>query len=1422
MEGTRRSKRRGGVGPSGFAPGGPQNKKVKLASISSLSEREKTKRASSSRGGVTGDGVKRTGTRAGARGGARPAARTATYAEAQTSEEEEDLMHESTSETESTRASSETAEDSQSESESEPASSVSSESSQREGEGEEEEKDYTDVHLILSSREREDGGARRRELLVKWKDRSYIHASWEPEQGVDKACARTDEGYNKQQLGLRMKVKNFRERRREAKRKGVDLPEAVDQSLVTVERVLDHKMNKITKVEKYLVKWQGLGYGEATWEEVGLLQGKALGLEAAVEAWRSRGSVYDSAKEILGKRKDPFVQCRFAARPREFNKYEETPEFLKRGSEDNELYAYQLEGLNWLEFSWQTGQNVILGDEMGLGKTVQAISLVASLASRGCARPHIVVAPLSTLLNWQREAEKWAPQLNVVNYSGTTADRKVICKYEFAVGQAKGEKSVPLERRVKCHLILTTYEMVNLGAQDLCKLSYGTMIVDEGHRLKNRASKLFGMLKKFKCEQRVILTGTPLQNNLEELFMLMHFIDPKKFTHNEVETFLEDYENIDTKEQIEELHNMLKPHLLRRMKNDVLGHLPPKKEQIVLVEMSHEQKEVYKALLRENFELLSSKSRGKVSGMRSLLMDLRKCCQHPSLITKNFNTLSKRRVETFTKRSGKLHLLWRMLEKLFKGGHRVLIYSQFVLVLDMVQEWLEIKGINSLILDGSVKGKDRQDAVDAFNQNEGGKHSVFLLSTKAGGLGINLATADTVIIFDSDWNPHNDIQAQARAHRLGQSKEVMIYRLVMRATVEERMVEVAKRKMVLEHLVVSKGGREEALKQEEIDDVIRYGVEELFQKGEGEDCPSPEDAGEAEQQKDKLKGLAAREAEAGREGGNKGKGVYYDDEALDRLLDRSLAYQQDEEEAKVKESQHLQAFKVANFEIQEGNFWEDVMQEAVGADQGSQPAQELGKGKREKRRLSQSVLDVINNQNNFASPSKGETREEMFRRENPDIEYDPSSEEEEEDMTETEGEGEDGAGRRALASGKILGGLQATPWTEDGVEDDGSLMIAGFNERDRKEFHKALTRFGLIGNDLSMLKSKMPHKSDQQIDNYGKFFMKQLVEVEGEGDNEAVRSYQAIGIDLLAEMQILKRGQIVQRIADIQLIRDEVESKGEEDQANLEAVIQVPFAFQEAGWTPAHDLALFRGVLKHGFGNWKPIVNDETLISHGVLPKALPDRKLNGLATWVTNRVNRYCKRLRQIYSERQTREKARKAREEEERKRREMAAASVAMSLPPGGPEDEDDVCVIVSQVVKQSDRGTARPIAPKPPALSMNSHLPPPVFPMVASSAPQAFTSAPQGFTLPPVNIAASLSPLIFTQLGRTMGVPQPTAALQSLFLSQLQRQQQQTTMQQAMLNHIQAINENIRGGQGASQGSVAAQLAAQSAFFNAASNK
>jgi chromodomain-helicase-DNA-binding protein 4 len=445
------------------------------------------------------------------------------------------------------------------------------------------------------------------------------------------------------------------------------------------------------------------------------------------------------------------------------------------------LHPYQMEGLNWLRYSWGQGTDTILADEMGLGKTIQTITFLYSLYKEGhCRGPFLVAVPLSTIINWEREFETWAPDFYVVTYVGDKDSRVVIREHElsFEEGAVRGgNKACKIRTNsVKFHVLLTSYELVSIDAALLNSIEWAVLVVDEAHRLKNNQSKFFRILNSYNLRYKLLLTGTPLQNNLEELFHLLNFLCPDKF--NDLLAFTNEFADLAKEEQVKRLHDMLGPHMLRRLKADVLKNMPTKSEFIVRVELSPMQKKYYKYVLTRNFEALNSRSGGQQVSLLNIMMDLKKCCNHPYLFpvaSQEAPCLQNGMYETtaLVKASGKLVLLSKMLRVLKEQGHRVLIFSQMTKMLDILEDFLEGEQYKYERIDGGITGTLRQDAIDRFNA-PGAPQFVFLLSTRAGGLGINLATADTVVIYDSDWNPHNDIQAFSRAHRIGQANKVLI------------------------------------------------------------------------------------------------------------------------------------------------------------------------------------------------------------------------------------------------------------------------------------------------------------------------------------------------------------------------------------------------------------------------------------------------------------------------------------------------------------------------------------------------------------------------------------------------------------------------------------------------------------------------
>jgi len=367
-------------------------------------------------------------------------------------------------------------------------------------------------------------------------------------------------------------------------------------------------------------------------------------------------------------------------------------------------------------------------------------------------------------------------------------------------------------------VLITSFEIIIRDAKELRKLGWKFVIIDEGHRLKNMNCRLIKELKSI-CDHgqtcnRLLLTGTPLQNNLTELWALLNFLLPSIF--DDLDSFQAWFDFDFTQEDVDQkvlqgemensvvtkLHQILRPFLLRRLKQDVELSVPKKYEYILYGWLSEWQSAMYDDLIKKQLK----DSDGKELRMQNVLMQLRKCCNHPYLFEWPLDPSSGQESvdEILVQASGKMQLLDRIMTMLKKeGDHKVLIFSQMTRMLDVLEDYLAWRGYTYRRLDGGVSAQDRMTAMNDFNTDK--SIDCFLLSTRAGGLGINLVAADTCIIFDSDWNPHADLQAQDRCHRIGQTKTVLVFRLATADTVEEKILHAAKQKLKLEQLVVSKG-----------------------------------------------------------------------------------------------------------------------------------------------------------------------------------------------------------------------------------------------------------------------------------------------------------------------------------------------------------------------------------------------------------------------------------------------------------------------------------------------------------------------------------------------------------------------------------------------------------------------------------------
>jgi len=474
------------------------------------------------------------------------------------------------------------------------------------------------------------------------------------------------------------------------------------------------------------------------------------------------------------------------------------------------LKEYQIKGLQWMVSLYNNHLNGILADEMGLGKTIQSLSLITYLIEvKKQPGPYLVIVPLSTITNWTLEFEKWAPSLKTIVYKGTPGQRKNL-QYQVRSGNF--------------NVLLTTYEYIIKDRPVLSKLKWVHMIIDEGHRMKNTQSKLSSTLSSYyHTKNRLILTGTPLQNNLPELWALLNFVLPKVF--NSVKTFDDWFntpfantggqEKMELSEEetlliIRRLHKVLRPFLLRRLKKEVEKDLPDKVEKVVKCKLSGLQYVLYQQMLKHNALFVGAGVQGAtksgIKGLNNKIMQLRKICNHPYVFEEVENVINPSRdsSDMLWRTAGKFELLDRILPKFKKSGHRVLMFFQMTQVMDIMEDYLRLKELHYLRLDGATKADDRQGMLKVFNDPKS-EYFCFLLSTRAGGLGLNLQTADTVIIFDTDWNPHQDLQAQDRAHRIGQKNEVRILRLITSDTVEEVILERALQKLDIDGKVIQAG-----------------------------------------------------------------------------------------------------------------------------------------------------------------------------------------------------------------------------------------------------------------------------------------------------------------------------------------------------------------------------------------------------------------------------------------------------------------------------------------------------------------------------------------------------------------------------------------------------------------------------------------
>lgn len=759
-----------------------------------------------------------------------------------------------------------------------------------------------------------------KEYLIKWKDKSYAHCTWMPGSWVW--------GF----VNPHMRRAFLRSDKAQLPR--MTMEEAFPEDFLRVDIVFDVKfsdddlhmygedyeadLEHVENVSQAYVKFKGLPYEDSVWE--------VPPEPNETERWNDFKAAYADwvKKPFIGTPNQSSLRKHLAnVRKQKFKSKDTQPQIMTGG----EVMDYQRDGLNWLYYKWFKQQNAILADEMGLGKTIQVIGLLATLVQDHKCWPFLIVVPNSTCPNWRKEFKTWVPTLRAVTYYGSSLARKLAQDHEMFI---RGDPDL------RCHVVITSYETMvdDYSRRVLSRIPWAGLVVDEGQRLKSDKSQIYEGLSKMSFPFKVLMTGTPLQNNTKELFNLLQFCDPSKHA----DTLNEKYGTL-SKENIPELHELIRPFFLRRTKAQVLTFLPPIASIIVPATMSVLQKKLYKSILAKNPQLIKaifqrndeenqSLKQSERHNLNNILMQLRKCLCHPFIYSK---AIEERTDDpdvahrNLVDAAGKLQLLELMLPKLQARGHRVLIFSQFLENLDVVEDFLDGLGLPHRRLDGRMTSLEKQKQIDDYNA-ENSQYFAFLLSTRSGGVGINLATADTVVIMDPDFNPHQDMQALSRAHRIGQKNKVLVFQLMVRGSAEEKIMQIGKKKMVLDHVLIDRMAAEDD-DGKDLESILRHGAKALF---------DDDDSGD----------------------------VVYTPEAVDKLLDRS----QMEQARTPDEDASANQFSFARVWANEGESlddqlhvteedptlstktWEKILQERErgAAEEAKKKAEILGRGKRKR------------------------------------------------------------------------------------------------------------------------------------------------------------------------------------------------------------------------------------------------------------------------------------------------------------------------------------------------------------------------------------------------------------------------------------------------------------------------------------------
>lgn len=664
-----------------------------------------------------------------------------------------------------------------------------------------------------------------KEYLIKWKDLPYRLCSWISGTWAHGRL-------------IPMSLRSFAENDRRESLYRKSISDAIPEDYHLIDVIMDIRydhfqggrtprshadyLKSLDRITEVFAKYRGSGPDVFFWDTPP---------ERESSRWPAFKAAFDEF--VLGKltqMPEPVALRRRlqAARLKDFEAswlQDRQPDLL--GSDVLRLKNYQQTGHDWLYYHWFHKQNAILADEMGLGKTIQIIAVISTLVAKHQCWPFLIVVPNATCPNWRREFRTWAPALKTVLYYGSGKARKAQRDYELF------KDSSSRNADLKCHVLITSYETATTEIKIFQGIAWQGLVVDEGQRLKNDQSLLYKNLSSVRAPFKILMTGTPLQNNIKELFNLLEFLEPAEWNADDLEKEYADLRTDGSK--VTALREMIKPCFLRRTKVEVLKELPDLVEVIVPLSMTSLQEELYKAVIASNANLVRALIEARrlrpteKTNLNNVLVQVRKIACHPFVYTQELHHSDYDPVKMYgdlISASAKTNFLAIMLPKLRERGHRILLFSQFLDMLNVMEDFLDQIGVLYTRIDGNVNAQEKQKRIDAFNAPDS-PLSACLLSTRAGGVGINLASANVVIILDPDWNPHQDLQAIARAHRIGQDKKVMVFKLMTERSAEEKIFHMAKAKLSLDHVIIE---QMEAKHQDpkDIESILSFGAMDLF------------------------------------------------------------------------------------------------------------------------------------------------------------------------------------------------------------------------------------------------------------------------------------------------------------------------------------------------------------------------------------------------------------------------------------------------------------------------------------------------------------------------------------------------------------------------------------------------------------------